>query len=67
MRKCLVIAMILFMANTLLSKEDYEQVATVEGVTEYRYNNGARVLLFPDHSKPTFTINMTVLVGPLPE
>ncbi len=63
MRKCLVIAMILFMANTLFSKEAYEQVATVEGVTEYRYTNGARVLLFPDPSKPTFTINMTVLVG----
>jgi zinc protease len=39
------------------------QVASVEGVTEYRFGNGARVLLFPDPSRPTITVNMTVLVG----
>src|SRR4051812_45060234 len=39
------------------------KVATVEGVTEYRLANGARVLLFPEPSRPTVTINMTVLVG----
>jgi zinc protease len=32
-------------------------------VTEYRLANGARVLLFPDASRPTVTVNMTVLVG----
>src|SRR5438552_9696034 len=37
--------------------------ATVEGVTEYRLANGARVLLFPEMSRPTITVNMTVLVG----
>ncbi|MCH2183033.1 MAG: insulinase family protein [Mariniblastus sp.] len=42
---------------------DPEKVASVEGVTEYRLANGARVLLFPDASKPTLTVNMTVLVG----
>ena len=40
-----------------------KKVVSVEGVTEYRLANGARVLLFPDASKPTFTVNMTVLVG----
>src|SRR5204863_8081560 len=40
-----------------------EKVATVEGVTEYRLANGARVLLFPEQSRPTITVNMTVLVG----
>ena len=40
-----------------------EKVATVEGVTEYRLANGARVLLFPEASRPTVTVNMTVLVG----
>ena len=40
-----------------------EKVATVEGVTEYRLANGARVVLFPEASKPTITVNMTVLVG----
>ena len=37
--------------------------ATVEGITEYNLDNGLRVLIFPDASKPTATINMTYLVG----
>ncbi len=37
--------------------------ATVEGITEYNLDNGLRVLLFPDASKPTATINITYLVG----
>jgi zinc protease len=40
-----------------------KKVATVEGITEYRLDNGARVLLFPDQSAPKVTVNMTVLVG----
>ncbi len=40
-----------------------EKVATVEGVTEYKLANGARVLLYPEPSRPTVTVNMTVLVG----
>ena len=39
------------------------QVAQVEGITEYRLDNGLRVLLFPDQAKPTLTINVTYLVG----
>jgi zinc protease len=38
-------------------------VTTVEGVSEYRFDNGARLLLFPDASRPTISVNMTVLVG----
>src|SRR5215472_10972301 len=37
--------------------------ATVEGISEYTLANGLRVLLFPDASKPTQTVNLTVLVG----
>src|SRR3989337_2367964 len=37
--------------------------ASVEGITEYTLSNGLRVLLFPDQSKPTATINITYLVG----
>jgi zinc protease len=40
-----------------------ERVASVEGITEYRLSNGLRVLLFPDPSKPTITVNITYLVG----
>ena len=39
------------------------QVASVEGITEYSLPNGMRVLLFPDSSKPTVTVNITYLVG----
>jgi zinc protease len=38
-------------------------VATVEGITEYVLPNGLRVLLAPDASKPTTTVNMTYRVG----
>jgi zinc protease len=36
---------------------------TVEGITEYRLENGLRFILFPDASKPTATVNMVYLVG----
>jgi zinc protease len=39
------------------------KVTSVEGITEYRLNNGLKVLLFPDNSKPTVTVNVTYLVG----
>lgn len=40
-----------------------QKITTVEGITEYRLSNGLRVLLFPDQSKPTITVNVTYLVG----
>jgi len=40
-----------------------EKVASVEGFTEYRLPNGLRVLLFPEPTKPTITVNMTYQVG----
>ena len=39
------------------------KVTTVEGITEYRLQNGLRVLMFPDQSKQTITVNITYLVG----
>ncbi|MFZ4795234.1 MAG: M16 family metallopeptidase [Blastocatellia bacterium] len=39
------------------------RVASVEGITEYRLPNGLRVLLFPDPTKQTITVNITYLVG----
>ncbi len=39
------------------------KVATVEGITEYRLANGLRVLLFPDPTRSTITVNITYLVG----
>jgi zinc protease len=41
-----------------------EKLTSVEGITEYKLkNNGLKVLLFPDASKPTITVNITYLVG----
>ncbi len=39
------------------------KLSTVEGITEYTLPNGLRVLLAPDASKPTATVNITYLVG----
>ena len=39
------------------------QTASVEGISEYRLSNGLQVLLYPDMSKPTVTVNVTYLVG----
>ncbi len=39
----------------------------VEGICEYRLANGLQVLLFPDASKPTVTVNVTYHVGSLHE
>ncbi|WP_420806708.1 M16 family metallopeptidase [Hyalangium minutum] len=38
-------------------------VASVEGINEYRLPNGLRVVLFPDPTKPTVTVNVTYFVG----
>ena len=35
----------------------------MEGITEYRLANGLQVLLFPDNSKQTVTVNVTYMVG----
>ncbi|WP_231612450.1 M16 family metallopeptidase [Novipirellula galeiformis] len=39
------------------------KVTELEGISEYTFENGVRVLLFPDESKEVVTVNMTVLVG----
>ena len=40
-----------------------KKLTTVEGITEYELSNGLHVLLFPDPSKPTITVNITYKVG----
>ncbi len=39
------------------------KVTSIEGITEYRLENGTQLLLFPDPSKSSVTVNMTVFVG----
>ncbi len=45
------------------SSEKLMKITEIEGITEYRLENGTRVLLFPDDSKDLVTVNMTVFVG----
>ena len=40
-----------------------EELRTIEGITEYRLSNGLQVLLFPDPSQETITVNITYRVG----
>jgi zinc protease len=39
------------------------KITSVEGITEYRLANGLKVLLFPDATQDTITVNVTYLVG----
>ena len=39
------------------------RITSVEGVTEYRLANGLKILLIPDRSIDTITVNVTYLVG----
>ena len=40
-----------------------QSVTSVEGIDEYRLPNGLQLLLVPDESKPTTTVNITYRVG----
>jgi len=50
-------------AQSVALPKGVERVTSVEGITEYRLPNGLRVLLFPDQTKQTITVNVTYLVG----
>ncbi|GHF96004.1 M16 family metallopeptidase [Thalassotalea marina] len=43
--------------------DQIKKVTEVEGITEYRLDNGLQVLLFPDPTKETVTVNVTYHVG----
>jgi zinc protease len=40
-----------------------KKVITIEGVTEYSLDNGLKVLLYPDDSSTTISVNITYKVG----
>ena len=56
-------ALFFTVVHTAVTFGELREVTTVEGITEYRLDNGLQVLLFPDASKPTVTVNITYLVG----
>lgn len=43
--------------------EGVQKNTSVEGITEYSLPNGLKILLFPDQTKQTTTVNITYLVG----
>jgi zinc protease len=55
--------LICLIASQSFAAETPQKVITIEGITEYRLDNGLKLLLFPDPSTPTVTVNLTVLVG----
>ena len=62
----LIASALVFVPNTASAQtlpQGVTKASTVEGITEYRLANGLKVLLFPDQSKPTITVNITYLVG----
>ncbi|MEZ4985118.1 MAG: pitrilysin family protein [Saprospiraceae bacterium] len=51
-------------AQSLKLPDGIKPLASVEGISEFEVeSNGLRILLFPDQSKPTVTVNVTYLVG----
>src|SRR5947209_20098147 len=63
MRRFVPLLVVLLSVTAVRAADAPQKIATVEGVTEYRLANGARVLLFPEASRPTITVNLTALVG----
>ncbi|MFM8951337.1 MAG: M16 family metallopeptidase, partial [Bacteroidota bacterium] len=71
MKNIIRIAFLLFLATATAVHAQKKPTAppapvkgvTVEGITEYNLANGMKVLLFPDPSKSTITVNVTYLVG----
>ncbi|MGJ8592629.1 MAG: M16 family metallopeptidase [Aquaticitalea sp.] len=59
----LSLSLMLFVAFISTSEAQVKQVASVEGITEYSLDNGLKVLLFPDNSAQTITVNITYMVG----
>jgi len=45
------------------AKAKLVKIRSVEGITEYKMGNGLQVLLFPDQTQSTITVNITYLVG----
>jgi zinc protease len=57
------IALFAALAVTLPALAQIKPLREVEGIAEYRLANGLQILLAPDASKPTTTVNVTYRVG----
>ena len=62
-RRLTKLAFLTLMITAPAAGQEATRITEVEGITEYSLDNGLRVLLFPDASKPTATVNVTYFVG----
>ncbi|MBA62763.1 MAG: pseudouridine synthase [Planctomycetaceae bacterium] len=56
-------ALILMLITVSFVKAEIKELVSIEGITSYRMDNGLQILLYPDDSASTVTVNMTVFVG----
>jgi zinc protease len=59
----LMVSLSVMISFTAIAQTTIEKVNEVEGISEYRLKNGLQVLLFPDQTKETVTVNVTYKVG----
>ncbi|MCK7591788.1 insulinase family protein [Subsaxibacter sp. CAU 1640] len=59
----LVFSLLFLVAVNFNTDAQVTQGASVEGITEYSLKNGLKILLFPDNSAQTITVNITYMVG----
>lgn len=58
-----VLSFSLIASLAVSAQSKLEKLNEVEGITEYRLDNGLQILLFPDQTKETVTVNVTYRVG----
>ncbi|WP_418603218.1 M16 family metallopeptidase [Hwangdonia sp.] len=59
----ITLCFVLLTSFSIAVEAQIKKTASVEGITEYKLDNGLKVLLFPDNSAQTITVNITYLVG----
>ena len=62
-RTALICSLVLTSSAFAKLPKGVEKITSVEGITEYQFDNGLQVLMFPDISQETITVNITYHVG----
>ena len=60
---CVSLVFALVLSARSVSADGLKKLATIEGISEFRLENGLQILLYPDQSKQTVTVNLTIFVG----
>ncbi|MFB1034530.1 MAG: hypothetical protein QMC38_04210, partial [Sinobacterium sp.] len=56
----LVISMDMIVLTLAFNKDKFEKVTEVQGLIEYHLDNSLYVLLFPDQTKETVSVNVII-------